>query len=101
DYALEYFLRPTSRGEYFFGIINLFVDGPLKLVKRRFISRAEQTVKVYPSYMQMRRYQLLAVNNKLQEAGVKAIRKIGHSMEFDHIKDYVRGDDYRTISWKA
>ena len=101
DYKLEYFLRPATRGEYVFGNINLFAEGPLKLVKRRYISPAEKTVKVYPSYMQMRRYRLLALSNRLQEAGVKPIRKIGHSMEFEHIKDYVRGDDYRTINWKA
>jgi uncharacterized protein (DUF58 family) len=70
-------------------------------VKRRYIFPANKTVKVYPSYIQMRRYQLLAASNKLQEAGVKRIRKIGHSMEFEHIKEYVRGDDYRTINWKA
>ena len=51
--------------------------------------------------MQMRRYQLLAVSNRLQEAGVKRIRKLGHSMEFEQIKEYVRGDDFRTINWKA
>ena len=101
SYILEYFLRPASRGEYVFGSINLYVDGPLRLAKRRIIISAGQTVKVYPSFMQMRRYHLLAVSNKLQEAGVKAIRKIGHSMEFEHIKEYVRGDDYRTINWKA
>ncbi|MCW9097498.1 MAG: DUF58 domain-containing protein, partial [Ignavibacteriaceae bacterium] len=32
---------------------------------------------------------------------VKRIRRVGHSMEFEHIKEYVRGDDYRTINWKA
>ncbi len=72
-----------------------------QLVKRRYIFPATQIVKVYPSYVQMRRYQLLAVSNRLQEAGVKRIRKIGHSMEFEQIKEYVRGDDYRTINWKA
>lgn len=100
-FDLEYSLRPTSRGEYVFNDINIFVHAPLKLVKRRYIFPGEQAVKVYPSYMQMRRYQLLAVSNRLQEAGVKKIRKLGHSMEFEQIKEYVRGDDYRTINWKA
>ena len=98
---MEYFLRPSSRGEYVFGRINIYVHAPLGLIKRRYTIPAEQTVKVYPSYVQMRRYQLLAVSNRLQEAGVKRIRKIGHSMEFEQIKEYVRGDDYRTINWKA
>jgi uncharacterized protein (DUF58 family) len=49
----------------------------------------------------MRRYQLLAAANRLQEAGVQKLRKLGHSMEFEQIKEYVRGDDYRTLNWKA
>ncbi len=101
DYILEYSLRPDARGEYIFDDINVYVHGPLQLVKRRYTFPSRQVVKVYPSYVQMRRYQLLAVSNRLQEAGVKRIRKIGHSMEFEQIKEYVRGDDYRTINWKA
>jgi len=100
-FQLEYQLKPTTRGEYVFENINVYVHAPLQLVKRRYIFSAHQTVKVYPSYIQMRRYQLLAVSNRLQEAGVKTIRRIGHSMEFEQIKEYVRGDDYRTINWKA
>ena len=98
---LEYQLRPLSRGEYDFHDINVFIHGPLRLTIRRFIIPAQQSVKVYPSFVQMRRYQLLAVSNRLQEAGVKRIRKLGHSMEFEQIKEYVRGDDFRTINWKA
>ncbi len=97
----EYQLTPLSRGEYVFDNVNVFAHGPLQLVKRCYIFPAKHTVKVYPSYVQMRRYQLLAVSNKLQEAGVKRIRKLGHSMEFEQIKEYVRGDDFRTINWKA
>ena len=98
---LEYSLRPITRGEYVFDNINVFVHGPLQLVKRRYVFPARQVVKVYPSFLQMRRYQLLAVTNRLQEVGVKRTRKLGHSMEFEQIKEYVRGDDYRTINWKA
>ncbi len=98
---LHYILRPVKRGEYHFGAINIFLTGPLQLVKRRVVEPAACTVKVYPSYIQMRRYQLLAVSNRLQEVGVKRMRRLGHSMEFEQIKDYVPGDDYRTINWKA
>lgn len=98
---LEYQLRPLSRGEYIFNDTLVYVQAPLGLIKRRYRFSATQTVKVYPSFIQMRRYQLLAVSNRLQEAGVKKIRRLGHSMEFEQIKDYVRGDDFRTINWKA
>jgi uncharacterized protein (DUF58 family) len=99
--VLEYFITPQERGEYEFGNINVYVDGPLKLVRRRYIFEQERTVKVYPSYIQMRRYQLHAIGSHLQETGVKRMRRLGHSMEFEQIKEYVRGDDYRTINWKA
>lgn len=99
--AISYFLRPTSRGEYIFDNINVFVQAPLQLVRRKYVFFQEQTVKVYPSYIQMRRYQLLAVANRLQEVGVRRMRRLGHSLEFEQIKEYVRGDDFRTINWKA
>jgi len=98
---IVYTVKPVARGEYSYGNINVFVKGPLQFVKRRFVFPAAQTVKVYPSYIQMRRYHLLAVGNRLQEAGVKKVRRLGHSMEFEQIKEYVRGDDYRTLNWKA
>lgn len=101
EFRMEYILRPLTRGEYVFGNINAYVNGPLRLVRRRFTFYQEQLVKVYPSYLQMRRFQLLAISNRLQEAGVKRIRKLGHSLEFEQIKEYVRGEDYRTINWKA
>lgn len=101
SHHLTYSLQPLTRGEYSFGDINVFVHGPLRLIKRRMVFPAKQSIKVYPSFMQMRRYHLLAVSNRLQEAGIKRVRKLGHSMEFEQIKEYVRGDDFRTINWKA
>jgi uncharacterized protein (DUF58 family) len=101
EHYIHYSLKPVTRGEYNYGNINVFVNGPLQFARRRFIFPAAETIKVYPSYIQMRRYQLLAVSNRLQEVGVKRVRKLGHSMEFEQIKEYVRGDDYRTINWKA
>ncbi|HEU0063590.1 MAG TPA: DUF58 domain-containing protein, partial [Flavisolibacter sp.] len=101
EQLLTYIVHPFERGEYEFGNINVYAEGPLKFVKRRYIFAAYQTVKVYPSYIQMRRYHIAAVESEIKQAGVKRMRKIGHSMEFEQIKDYVRGDDYRTINWKA
>jgi uncharacterized protein (DUF58 family) len=101
EHVIDYHLQPVSRGEYVFEDINVFVHAPFQLVKRHFVFKARHTVKVYPSYIQMRRFHLLAVSNRLQEIGVKRIRKLGHSMEFEQIKEYVRGDDFRTINWKA
>lgn len=98
---IDYTLHIKERGEFVFGAINIYAQSPLRTVIRRYRIEQEQLVKVYPSFMQMRRYQFMATANHLQESGVKRIRRLGHSLEFEQIKDYVRGDDYRTINWKA
>jgi len=96
-----YKLRPVERGEYAFGNIILYVKSLLGLLMRRHNIEAAQTVPVYPSFMQMRKYELLSQTTIQTEHGNKRMRKLGHSMEFDNIKEYVRGDDIRTINWKA
>jgi uncharacterized protein (DUF58 family) len=99
--VFDYSLRPLERGEYAFGNMHVFVQSPFGLVKRRFTFPQPQTVKVYPSFLQLRNYELLSIRHKLNEIGVHRKRVLGHSMEFDHIKEYSRGDDVRTLNWKA
>ncbi|MEA5138808.1 DUF58 domain-containing protein [Arcicella rigui] len=98
---VEYLLRPTKRGTYSFGAVNVFVKSPLGLIKRRFQFSQDKEVAVYPSFLQMRAYELMAISNRLTDLGVKKIRKIGQSQEFEQIRQYVQGDDVRTINWKA
>jgi len=101
EHNLVYTLRPTERGEYHFGNMNLYVSTKIGFIKRRFIYFNEKPVPVYPSFIQMRKYELMAISNRLTEAGVKKIRKISTNNEFDRIRKYVTGDDFRTINWKA
>lgn len=96
-----YKLRPTKRGEYAFGHIRLFVSTKVGLLIRRYTCGEPINVKVYPSYLMLHQYELMAISNNLTELGIKRIRRIGHHTEFEHIKEYVKGDDYRTINWKA
>jgi uncharacterized protein (DUF58 family) len=96
-----YFLRPTERGNYQFGKLYAFVRSPFQLVMRKFTFPVDKTVPVYPSYFQMHQYTLATVNNRLLETGNKRLAKLGNSMEFEQIKEYVVGDDYRTLNWKA
>jgi uncharacterized protein (DUF58 family) len=98
---INYVLRPTKRGEYEFGAIRIFVQSPLGLINRRYTFDQAETLPVYPSFLQMRKYELMAISNNLSELGIKKIRRLGHSLEFEQVKNYVQGDDYRTINWKA
>lgn len=97
----QYYLRPTERGEYFFGNLNVYVSTPLRLISKRYTFDKDAMVPTYPSYIQLRKYDLIAFSNNLFQFGVKKIRRIGHTMEFEQIKEYVQGDDIRTLNWKA
>lgn len=96
-----YSVRPTERGEYAFGTLNIFVSSAIGLFQKGYRFHQPKKVPTYPSFIQMRKYELLAIHNKLHLHGLKKIRRIGHTSEFEHIKDYVLGDDIRTINWKA
>ena len=98
---ITYTLRPLERGEYYFGNLNVYTNSPVGLITRRFQFGKDAMVPNYPSFLQLRKYMLIAFSNKLFEYGLKKIRRIGHTMEFEQIKDYVPGDDIRNINWKA
>ena len=97
----QYYLRPVTRGEYFFGNLNVYVSSPLRLISKRYRFNKDALVPTYPSYIQLRKYDLMAFSNNLFQYGMKKIRRIGHTMEFEQIKEYVAGDDIRTLNWKA
>ena len=100
--VLSYPLRPNKRGRYTFGATHLFVSTWIKLLERRIsVGEEGQEVAVYPSVLQMKNMELMAFQRTNLEGGIKKIRRIGHSYEFEQIKNYVRGDDYRSINWKA
>lgn len=101
EQVLYYDLRPVQRGIYFFGAVNVFVAGIFGFITKRYIFNEHKEVAVYPSFLEMHKYELLAASHRLTDYGIKKIRRIGHATEFDQIKHYVMGDDPRTINYKA
>ncbi|SEW39208.1 Uncharacterized conserved protein, DUF58 family, contains vWF domain [Chryseobacterium wanjuense] len=97
----QYILEPKERGEYHFGNLNIYVSSPLGFVSKRFTFQKDANLPSYPSFIHLRKYELMALQSEFLLGGIKKIRKLGHTMEFEQIKDYVPGDDIRTINWKA
>jgi uncharacterized protein (DUF58 family) len=71
------------------------------LVSRRYEVKREQDVEVYPSVLQMKRFELMVFQQQKTSTGIKKVRRIGNNSEFEQIKNYVQGDEVRTINWKA
>jgi uncharacterized protein (DUF58 family) len=97
----QYLIRPFQRGEYQFGDIHIYSATLLNFIQRRFTALEEKTVKVYPSFLQLRKFQIKAIPDLQASSGGRRQFQRGMSTEFDHIKEYTRGDDARTINWKA
>ncbi|MGX9986360.1 DUF58 domain-containing protein [Soonwooa purpurea] len=101
DLSLQYKLEPKERGEYNFGNLNVFVSSVIGFVSKRFQFQNGATLPSYPSFIHLRKYELMALQNEFLLGGIKKIRKLGHTMEFEQIREYVQGDDIRSINWKA
>ncbi|MBV8324861.1 DUF58 domain-containing protein [Chryseobacterium sp.] len=97
----QYTLEPKERGEYCFGNLNVYASSPLGFVSKRFSFQKDAMLPSYPSFIHLRKYELMALQSEFLLGGIKRVRKLGHTMEFEQIKDYVPGDDIRTINWKA
>lgn len=97
----DYTLTPHERGVYEFGTTQIFVSSPIQFLQRKITLDTQKTIKVYPSFLRLNHFSLKNFKAHINEIGQKKIRRIGHSMEFEQIKNYVMGDDIRTLNWKA
>jgi uncharacterized protein (DUF58 family) len=97
----RYHVLPHRRGDYDFGDLNLRWLGPLGLLERQAKVAAAGPVKVYPNLLDIRRYDLLVKQNRLQEMGLRNARLYGEGTEFERLREYTPDDEFRRIDWKA
>ena len=69
--VIRYKLRPVERGEYGFGSVLLYVTTVLGMVSRRIKCASAVDIAVYPSYVMLHRYEIMAIHNHLTETGIK------------------------------
>lgn len=100
-FTYDYFLMPPERGEEFFRATFLRLDCPFGLVQKQIRLNTEQEVKVYPNILALREFQLLNQQGRLREVGVRKSRMKGMGSEFESLREYSEGDDFRKIDWKA
>lgn len=99
--SFSYEYTPKQRGDMLLGDAFFIFSSIFHLVVRRFEIPAKQTVKVYPSTLQLKKYELLVFNQQKIHSGIKRIRRLGNNSEFEQIKNFVPGDEVKAINWKA
>lgn len=97
---LGYRLTPVERGDLAFGDLHVRSFGPLGLCARQWAVPAARAVKVYPDLTALSREALaLALAESAVEG--RAARRVAEGREFESLRDYQPGDDFRTVDWKA
>lgn len=97
---ISYTIRPTDRGLYHFDNLFIYTSTFLHIVQRKIVVSQQADIAAYPSILQMKKMDL-KVFSKTASVGIKKIRRLGHNNEFEQIKNYIQGDDLRTVNWKA
>ncbi|MBI2892570.1 MAG: DUF58 domain-containing protein [Deltaproteobacteria bacterium] len=98
---LCYTAEPDRRGEIELGDVHLRVDGGAGLCTVPATIPAARKVRVYPDVLGPRRYELAARLGDLAYLGFRSIRRDGGGGEFEKLREYVAGDDFADIDWKA
>ncbi|MBQ1097134.1 DUF58 domain-containing protein [Streptomyces sp. b94] len=93
-------LRPTRRGDRRSDRVTIRSYGPLGLFTRQGTHRAPWTVRVLPPFTS--RKHLPSKLSRLRELdGRTSVLTRGEGTEFDSLREYVPGDDTRSIDWRA
>ncbi|HSS22660.1 MAG TPA: DUF58 domain-containing protein [Pyrinomonadaceae bacterium] len=99
--ALVYGLTPPRRGRFQFGQINVRYLSRLRLCWCAARVGEEVTVKVYPNMRRAREAELKALGARSLVSSHRKTSWRGEGREFESLRDYVRGDELRHISWTA
>ena len=101
EQVFSYATIPSKRGSFLFRDIYLSSKGVLGLCKKYAKVNAPVEFKVYPNIKDLSKYRLMVQKSRLLPSGEKKTPRIGLGMEFESLRPYVEGDDYRKINWAA
>ncbi len=96
-----YHLTPVRRGRYEFGKTAVRFLSRLGLIWCQTTTGQPQNVKVYPNMRRAREIELKALGARSFLAIQRRAVRRGEGREFESMRDYVRGDELRHISWTA
>jgi uncharacterized protein (DUF58 family) len=99
--SAPYSIEPRSRGDARFGDVWLRYQSPLGLAERWARARLPQTVRVYPNIEEAQRMRIYLIRSRQIELEKRLKRQRGHGREFESLRDYRDGDEFRDICWSV
>ncbi|OBI75095.1 DUF58 domain-containing protein [Mycobacterium sp. E740] len=93
-------LRPVRRGDQESAWVTVRATGPLGLAGRQSSHRVPWRVRILPPFLS-RRHLPSRLAKLLELEGNTPVLIRGRGTEFDSLREYVIGDDVRSIDWRA
>lgn len=97
----HYYVIPEKRGAFEFKAVHVRYEGRLGLCKRQISVPLSKEYKIYPNLKNLRKYKLSITNNRQLKQGQRNLQMLGRGTSFESLREYVTGDEYRKINWKA
>ncbi|MCX7923304.1 MAG: DUF58 domain-containing protein [Clostridia bacterium] len=97
----KYYVLPEKRGEFGFGKVYCRYNGILKLCSKKASFSLQKNYKVYPNLKDLSKFGLAAIKKSQLALGMKKSKSYSIGTEFESLREYAKGDDYRKINWLA
>jgi uncharacterized protein (DUF58 family) len=97
----EYPMRPAERGDAHFGRVYLRYQSVFRIAERWATAELSQTVRVYPNFEESRRAMLYLIRSRQVQLEKRLKRHRGFGREFESLREFREGDEYRDICWTA
>jgi uncharacterized protein (DUF58 family) len=94
-------LNPHRRGTFALGGVTVRVTGPLGLATRQAPRALPGRIEVHPSFRSRDAAELRIRRARILQEGQRSVRGRGGGTEFEALREYVEGDEFRHVDWAA
>jgi uncharacterized protein (DUF58 family) len=96
-----YSVRPSQRGDATVGDCYLRYQSVLRIAERWARAPLQQSIRIYPNLDEANRHSIYLLRSRQIALEKRHTRVRGIGREFESLREYQRGDEYRDICWTA
>jgi uncharacterized protein (DUF58 family) len=96
-----YPVRPLQRGDVHLGKAYLRYQTAAHFAERWAVADLKQSIRIFPDLEEARRHNIYLTRARQIELEKRLIRQRGVGREFESLREYQEGDEFRNICWTA
>jgi uncharacterized protein (DUF58 family) len=99
--SASYGTLPEKRGEALLGCVYVRYQSLFRVAERWAVAELRQKVCVYPNLEEARQHSIYLIRSRQIELEKRYARTRGLGREFESLREYCDGDEFRSICWSA